>query len=36
MENMDKVYGVCAENRYEIDASQGKGTMNELLNFVSE
>ncbi|KMQ49497.1 CRISPR-associated protein Cas7/Cse4/CasC [Chitinispirillum alkaliphilum] len=33
-ENMDKVYGDCAECRYSIDVEKGEGTFEELLNFV--
>jgi len=35
MENMDKVYGSCADDRCSINASTGEGTINDLLNFVT-
>lgn len=34
-ENMDKVYGNCAEDRKTINAIAGEGTMEELLTFVA-
>jgi CRISPR system Cascade subunit CasC len=33
-ENMDKVYGPCADSRYSFNAITGEGTMEELLKFV--
>lgn len=33
-DNMDKVYGACADSRYDIDTFSGKGTLDELLSFV--
>lgn len=35
IENMDKVYGVCADNRYSLNALTGDGSFDELLNFVA-
>ncbi len=35
-ENMDKVYGKCADKRYSINVDKGAGTMEELLKFVTE
>ncbi|WP_438864531.1 type I-E CRISPR-associated protein Cas7/Cse4/CasC [Neptunicella sp.] len=35
VENMDKVYGACAEQRYHINALTGEGTFAELSDFVS-
>jgi|WetSurMetagenome_2_1015567.scaffolds.fasta_scaffold00057_34 CRISPR system Cascade subunit CasC len=35
-ENMDKVYGPCADSRYSLNAIAGKGTMKELLEFVAK
>ncbi|MGV7928461.1 MAG: type I-E CRISPR-associated protein Cas7/Cse4/CasC [Spirochaetota bacterium] len=35
-ENMDKVYGNCADNRYEINVEKATGTIEELLKFVTE
>ncbi|MEI2415564.1 type I-E CRISPR-associated protein Cas7/Cse4/CasC [Orrella sp. JC864] len=34
-ENMDKVYGNCADARYELDVLKGKGSLAELLDFVA-
>lgn len=34
--NMDRVYGPCADARYEVNAFEGKGTLPELLQFVAE
>lgn len=34
-ENMDKVYGACADSRYEINALTGEGSLDEMLNFVT-
>lgn len=36
MENMDKVYGKCADNRYSINASTGEGAFDDLLEFVTK
>lgn len=33
-ENMDKVYGACAAATYNMNAYEGKGSLNELLDFV--
>ncbi|MDO5577512.1 MAG: type I-E CRISPR-associated protein Cas7/Cse4/CasC [Fibrobacter sp.] len=33
-DNMDKVYGRCADSRYCIDVDKAEGTFDELLNFV--
>lgn len=35
-ENFDKVYGVCADERYSIDAIEGEGSFDELLTFVAQ
>ncbi|NLC36091.1 MAG: type I-E CRISPR-associated protein Cas7/Cse4/CasC [Alcaligenaceae bacterium] len=35
-DNMDKVYGACADGRYEIDVLNGEGRMAELLDFFAE
>jgi len=35
-ENMDKVYGKCADNRYSIDVEKGDGSFEKLLDFVGE
>jgi CRISPR system Cascade subunit CasC len=35
VENMDKVYGPCAESRYAMNVEQGEGTLTDLLSFVS-
>lgn len=35
-ENMDKVYGVCADNHYEINAYTGEGSVAELIKFSKE
>ncbi|MCY1291693.1 CRISPR system Cascade subunit CasC [compost metagenome] len=34
-DNMDKVYGACADSRYQIDVLQGEGSAAELLDFVA-
>ena len=34
--NMDAVYGACADQRYTINAPEGIGKLEELLNFVTE
>lgn len=34
-ENMDKVYGACADLRYEINALTGEGSLDEMLKFVT-
>lgn len=33
--NMDKVYGDCADSRYQIDVLQGEGSVAELLDFAA-
>ena len=33
--NFDKVYGACADKRYEINAITGEGSLTELLDFVA-
>ena len=33
-DNFDRVYGPCAERRYELNAVTGEGSMTELLDFV--
>ncbi|WP_158781807.1 type I-E CRISPR-associated protein Cas7/Cse4/CasC [Pantoea sp. BAV 3049] len=33
-DNLDQVYGKCAERRYELDATKGEGSVAELLDFV--
>lgn len=33
-DNFDRVYGPCAERRYELNAVKGEGSMAELLDFV--
>lgn len=35
-ENFDKVYGACADARYEINVETGQGSFGELVNFVQE
>lgn len=35
-DNMDKVYGACADARYELDVLEGQGSVSELLNFLSK
>lgn len=35
-ENLDKVYGPCAESFVEFDASQGKGSLSALIEFAQE
>lgn len=35
-ENFDKVYGICADERYSIDAIEGEGSFDELLTFVAQ
>lgn len=34
-DNMDKVYGSCADARYELDVLKGEGSLDELLDFVA-
>ena len=34
--NFDKVYGACAESRYEVNAMIGEGSFSELCQFVTE
>ncbi|HEJ9659852.1 TPA: type I-E CRISPR-associated protein Cas7/Cse4/CasC [Proteus mirabilis] len=36
MENFDKVYGTCADSRYQLNAVQGEGSLSGLLQFVAE
>lgn len=36
MENFDKVYGTCADSRYQLNAVQGEGSFSGLLQFVAE
>ncbi len=35
-DNMDKVYGACADARYELDVLEGRGSVSELLSFLSK
>lgn len=35
LENMDRVYGACADARYGLDVLKGKGSLAELLDFVA-
>lgn len=35
-DNFDKVYGPCADARYEIDVEKGEGSLAELVTFVQE
>ncbi len=35
-DNMDKVYGSCADARYQLDVLKGEGRLDELLDFVAE
>lgn len=35
-DNFDKVYGVCADTRYEINVEKGEGSLAELVTFVRE
>lgn len=35
-DNMDKVYGACADRRYEFDVIKGEGSLQALLAFVAE
>ncbi len=35
-ENFDKVYGACADARYEINVEEGKGSLAALVGFVKE
>lgn len=35
VDNMDKVYGECADKRYRLDVLNAKGTLSELLEFVA-
>jgi len=34
-ENIDRAYGDCSDSKYEMNAYTGKGSLEELLNFVS-
>ncbi|WP_299946907.1 type I-E CRISPR-associated protein Cas7/Cse4/CasC [uncultured Microbulbifer sp.] len=36
LQNFDKVYGLCADSRYTLNAVSGDGSLQELLAFVSE
>ncbi|MEB2398360.1 MAG: type I-E CRISPR-associated protein Cas7/Cse4/CasC [Alcaligenaceae bacterium] len=36
LDNMDKVYGPCADARYELDVLEGQGSVSELLSFLSK
>lgn len=36
VDNMDKVYGACAEKRYTLNALSGEGSFGELIQFVTE
>ncbi|MBB3101733.1 type I-E CRISPR-associated protein Cas7/Cse4/CasC [Azomonas macrocytogenes] len=35
-DNLDKVYGACADSRYQLDVLKGEGTLAELLDFVAQ
>ena len=35
-DNFDKVYGACADARYEINVEKGEGSLAELVKFVQE
>jgi len=35
-ENFDKVYGACADKRYQFNVETGEGSLNELVKFVME
>lgn len=35
-DNFDKVYGACADSRYEFNVEEGKGSLAELVAFVQE
>lgn len=35
-DNFDKVYGVCADERYAINAIQGEGSFDELAQFITQ
>jgi CRISPR system Cascade subunit CasC len=35
-DNFDKVYGACADARYEINVEKGEGSLAELVTFVQE
>ncbi len=35
VENMDKVYGACADSRYSLNAFSGEGSFSELADFVA-
>ena len=35
-ENFDKVYGACADKRYQFNVETGEGSLNELVKFVTE
>ncbi|MNN98976.1 hypothetical protein D3C81_2185050 [compost metagenome] len=34
-DNMDKVYGACADGRYQLDVLKGEGSLAALLDFVA-
>lgn len=36
VDNMDKVYGPCAKSRYQLNAIEGEGSLQELLEFVAK
>lgn len=36
VDNMDKVYGSCADSRYQLNAIEGEGSLQELLEFVAK
>lgn len=36
VDNMDKVYGSCADSRYQLNAIEGEGSLHELLEFVAK
>lgn len=36
VDNMDKVYGSCAKSRYQLNAIEGEGSLQELLEFVAK
>ena len=35
-ENMDRVYGACAEKRYAINVEKGSGSLDKLIKFITE
>ena len=34
-ENFDKVYGACADSRYQFNVETGEGSVDELVKFVT-